>query len=200
MRLLLKITFPIFAWILVLIGTLSNQGALDCQNFQCWDGIVAGQTSYDEAVYLLNYHHDDLAINRLSYGIGWYQFDAISQFNGFISVDENDVVSDINISYIINSPSVGEMINQLGTPSAIYVATERPCGFAYLLYEERGMMVWLGSQSGSLQVDPAYPIHGLQFIPISFAQRYRTPHATRLQWQGYTDYCELLRTDLLSAE
>lgn len=194
MHLLLKTAIPIFILSLILIATRCTDDPFDCDQFQCWDGITPGQTTFDEAVKLLRLFHGKQNVIVYDDGILWSQHHE-PFLSGFLSTTNQQTPQSIEIHFQNPRPTVAEMIDILGHPTAVYMLTSgAACDDIRLFHEEHNIILWLNPiqvhEIGRSGVLPEQTIGTLTILSERSASPTFRDTLTRIDWQGYIDYCE----------
>jgi hypothetical protein len=165
-------------------------------NFECWDGICPGSTTFDGAVTLLEEKHgkQNVTIDHRGNSIRW-ESDEDDRFpRGSIS-SQHGVVDEIRLG--VNQLTVEEVIDQLGEPAFVHVvmafSSDYPCAGAIIRYPNKGVLAYLDQEYGSATIGiiPNQEIQGLTILSPDRAENWFMYDTAVVEWQGYTDYCRL---------
>ncbi len=189
MRLLLKVTIPIFTLIFVLGYGLSSRLREDCYPFLCWDGIMPGITTATDVENLLSFYNRHRDVTYDPSQQHWHDPDAM--LAGFLSTNEHHIVDELHVNFGDPYITIADIIANIGEPTSVFLPTY-DCDIMFLVYREHGVIASLNNQDPYPEVKPDQTIRSIQFIsPLTPIPYYEVGYDSLLDWQGYTDYCEI---------
>ena len=186
MRLLLKISVLGLLIFLGCLIALSTNQPFDCADLHCWDGIIAGETTFKEAQMILEHLHTKENVSIYPNGIVWTQL-GDQRMRGFLPMSANPIVDEIQIFYRYPRPTITDLISILGEPTKVYLAGMPDCDEAYVYFGSQDILIWFeaGGDVGNVQPD--------QHIDVMLLLSEEQIFDAVFEWQGYINYCVLLR-------
>lgn len=188
MRLILKVVAPIFILFLILNHRTSNDFQFDCEDFSCWNGIIVGETTYNETLRLLTYIHGAERIATHQTSIDWYV--GLDQTNGTVSFTKNGISNHLSVNFFDDQLTIKQIMSRIGDPDSVSVTGASTCIGAYVLFKDEGITAWLMRRDPSIGIYPDQVVESIQLISTNQVET-MTFGSTPIAWQGYVDYCEL---------
>jgi hypothetical protein len=166
------------------------------EDFEFWDGICPGSTTFDEAVRLLEAQHgkQNVTVDQRANRIRW-ESDKDDRFpRGSIYIQQNAVkVIELRVYQL----TVEDLNDQLGNPAFVDVVVsfspDYPCAGAIIRYPDRGVLADPDQEYGSntIGIIPTQGIVGLTIMPPEETRDWFMYDTVAVPWRGYTDYCKL---------
>ena len=183
----MKKLFLLILLLVVACGTSSNEGSIldksSC-NLPCWNNIVAGQTTEDELLKILENLPDvdqasiqndnrpwDIFDNQIffSFRQGW----TLSQrpkIRGFVYTT-NNIVSDLTICGEIMT-SMSRLVEEIGEPEHIISGNDIGGGRTVILIDsQNGVSYWYTTELNNLEINPDTQIDCFEIFDPSLYEK-----------------------------
>lgn len=192
MPLILKTAIPIFTICLILVMAYSTDDLLDCSDFHCWDGIVVGETTYNEALKRIEIRHGwrNVSVEGIRHQVGTIRYHENNPLSdGIIRPDQHGTIFELYIGFQDSNLQVADVISYIGEPTAVFTKGFNQCDTA-LYYQEIGLMIWLDAQLNTTVVGADQSIEILHMIRPDINAERVISGETVTEWDGYQDYCK----------
>lgn len=186
MRLILKIVTPIFILFLILSHQVSTDLVFDCEDFSCWNGIIVGETTYNEALRLLTFVHGANHVIPYETSIDWMP----DRASGIVRFTEDGISNELFINFFDDRLTIQQVISRIGNPDSVHITGLTVCGVAFAFYKDEGMVAWLTRRDSITGVYPDQIVETINLLPKDQAETMLFG-SEPIEWQGYLDYCEL---------
>ena len=186
MRPILKTALPIFVLFLILSHRVSTDLDLDCEDYSCWNGIIMGETTYDETLRLLTFVHGAERITTRQASIEWYVgFDLT---NGSVFFTKKGISNQLFVNFFHDQLTIEQIISRIGNPDSVIITRSTRCTGAFVFFKDKGMLVALTRRDSIIGIYPDQVVEIIQLIPLKQVET-MTFASTPIAWQGYIDYC-----------
>ena len=174
---------------------LSLQGFSSCGEVLCWNGIIPGVTTFDDAKSIIEgmYERDAIRIGQTY--IDWEAQVSDSIFGGSIKADSGGVTTKVRIAIRAEKVAMSEVSEWIGEPDLVYVvrafSSEARCAGSFVTYSDPGVMVDLYPENHTIGISPTQFVAGISLVPPETLENWTITDTWVIEWQGYTDYCAI---------
>ncbi len=184
MRFLFKTITPIFFFYLGWL-TLVSTPQPNCDDFGCWNGIAPGQTTIEEAKFILERRYPKQNVSFFTDGIVWSQLFS-PQITGYSPTISHNTVKSIRVYLPYPKPTLEHIIANAGEPTFVSLNGLPECDIVYIYFSDQKLLIWFYAPANVNSIQPNQRIDAMMLTSVES----RVENA--LEWQGYINYCDLI--------